>query len=442
MADQRDGALSDELATLRTRLDRVESRRRLTRRRAGSVAAVLALLAAGTAHLVGGAGPAAAEITVFSAPVSGSSFVVPSPSVRFIAVDVIGAAGGAAGGTSGGQGARARASLAVTPGETLLVDVGGSGTAGTVGTGGPAGQNGGGPGGGSGTGTGGGGGGGFSAVRRGTTRLVVAGGGGGAAIVSGAFGGAGGAAGASGSGTSGTGGVGATPFGAGAGGASGGAAGGGSIGGGGGFGGGSAGGGGGGGGGFFGGGGGGSGAGGGGGGSSFGSAGAILEPGVNNGAGRVVITFPVTGPSGGALTPLSPVRLCATPASTAPPQSIQNGCANGAIMPNETRLVTLAGTLPSPVLPANQDSPIPLAASAASFVLSVVSSQAGALTIFPADVATAPLAATMIFPANQFTSDGTVVKLGEGGGNAGKIKILNRGTAPVEIFLDANGYYG
>jgi PKD repeat protein len=118
------------------------------------------------------------------------TFTVPN-FVTSITIDVFGAAGGDGVvdpevllGGDGGQGGRATATVAVTPGETLEVNVGGLGGNGSAGTGGLAGFNGGGAGG-SGVGTAdgdtaaaaGGGGGGASDVRRGVSRLVVAGGG-------------------------------------------------------------------------------------------------------------------------------------------------------------------------------------------------------------------------------------------------------------------------
>jgi len=102
------------------------------------------------------------------------SYTVPVGIVS-LAVEVAGARGGDYSSTPGGAGGRALSTLSVTPGETLVLTVGGAGTvAPTVGTGG-GGFNGGG------NGTDGrGGGGGASDIRRGSTRIVVAGGGGGA----------------------------------------------------------------------------------------------------------------------------------------------------------------------------------------------------------------------------------------------------------------------
>ncbi|MEY2449083.1 MAG: hypothetical protein QOH79_2559, partial [Acidimicrobiaceae bacterium] len=117
-------------------------------------------------------------------------FVVPA-GVTSITVDAFGAAGGQISSKEGGLGGRTTATIAVTPGETLQINVGGVGGD-VVGkfnpTPGVAGVNGGGSGGqgssGSG-GTGAGGGGGASDVRQGgaslAKRIVVAGGGGGAA---------------------------------------------------------------------------------------------------------------------------------------------------------------------------------------------------------------------------------------------------------------------
>jgi len=93
--------------------------------------------------------------------------------------DVYGAQGGSAGGAVGGRGGEASATIAVTPGETLQVNVGGRGGAGLGGTGAAGGFNGG-AGGGNGSDGGGGGGGGASDVRSGAfglaNRIIVGGG--------------------------------------------------------------------------------------------------------------------------------------------------------------------------------------------------------------------------------------------------------------------------
>jgi hypothetical protein len=146
--------------------------------------AVLALSLIGLAGLIatypGGVG-AAPESASFSTPGT-YDWVVPD-GVTSVTVDAYGAAGGAGQipeePSAGGLGGRTRATIEVTPGETLQVNVGGVG--GSYTGGGPAvgGTNGGGDAGGYGAG----GGGGASDVRRGGTsvddRVVVAGGGGG-----------------------------------------------------------------------------------------------------------------------------------------------------------------------------------------------------------------------------------------------------------------------
>jgi len=217
-------------------------------------------------------------------------FIVPA-GVTSLTVDAYGAQGGNALFATGGQGGRITATITVSPGETLTVNVGGQGQ--SVSTNATGGYNGGGDGGGTGAA---GGGGGASDVRRGATLLVVAGGGGGAGHNSnngGAGGGTTGGNGSSGTGDGGGGG-GGTQVGGGSGGAGvwGGTTGGNgssALGGTGGNGGG-----GGGGGGYFGGGGGGgsleSHSGGGGGGSSF-PAGATHQQGVRSGNGLVVISW-------------------------------------------------------------------------------------------------------------------------------------------------------
>jgi len=146
---------------------------------------------------------ASAQQVTFDFLGSPQTWVVPS-NVTSITVDVRGAQGGgnaSAPTPQGGKGGRAQTTLAVTPGETLVIYVGGRG--GDLDFSGP---NTAGPGGFNGGGAGGidnvdfnaaaGGGGGASDIRQGgnglTSRVVVAGGGGGAECCSGAIGGDGG----------------------------------------------------------------------------------------------------------------------------------------------------------------------------------------------------------------------------------------------------------
>jgi hypothetical protein len=228
--------------------------------------------------------------------------------------DVFGAQGGSTSGKPGGLGGEATATIAVNPGETLQVNVGGAGGTGTTtqrGAGGFNGYGDGGSAGGSLGSTAGGGGGGASDVRSGAfslaNRIIVAGGGGGAGgggvggvggVGGGLSGGAGGdntsvygTSGGGGGGTSSAGGSGGVgEFNNGSAGGSGDGGGGGSGSGGDGYGGG------GGGGGYYGGGGGGgghsaAGGGGGGGGSGFGPSGVVFNSGVRSGDGLVTITY-------------------------------------------------------------------------------------------------------------------------------------------------------
>lgn len=230
----------------------------------------------------------------FSTPSSESyGFTVPA-GVKCVTCDVYGAQGGTGSSSSAGLGGRVTATIAVTPGETLNVNVGGEGayqfspSLGGIHGGGDT------------TGDGGTGGG-ASDVLRGATQLVVAGGGGGGGTTSGgASGGAGGdtIGGNGANGGAGTGGAGGTQVAGGAGGAgvggTAGTAGGPGTGGQGGSNGGLWGGGGGGG-GYYGGGGGGSmSGGGGGGGSSYtipGASGVAHEQGVRSGNGQVIISW-------------------------------------------------------------------------------------------------------------------------------------------------------
>jgi hypothetical protein len=161
-------------------------------RGASARVALLALVpAAGALALAGGgaapalaAGPApscsAGTCTVsFTTPGTGQSFTVPA-GVPSLSVALYGGAGGATAfsgqAVAGGDGALVTATLAVTPGQALGVDVGGAGagSAGTTGAPVAGGANGGG------NGFDSGGGGGATDVSAAGTRLLVAGGGGGA----------------------------------------------------------------------------------------------------------------------------------------------------------------------------------------------------------------------------------------------------------------------
>ena len=245
----------------------------------------------------GAAAPSGPQVFTLGATNGAQYFQVP-PGVTSVTFDLYGAQGsGGTGGGGGGTGGEATATLAVTPGQSYQVNVGGQG-----------GWNGG-AGGGSASGAGGGAGGGATDIRLGGTglgnRLLVAGGGGGGGGGSGSYGGGsgGGAAGNDGGGSAYTpkgGGGGTSTAGGGGGGSAcysscgGGGGGGSGTGGGGdsqGYGGG-----GGGGGGYFGGGGGGGtqfggGSAGGGGGSGYGPGGATLTSGVQSGNGKAVITY-------------------------------------------------------------------------------------------------------------------------------------------------------
>ena len=129
-------------------------------------------------------GATSATTTVYSTAGTGYSYVVPA-GVTQIMVRTWGGGGGAGykasspAGGAGGGGGFAQATISVTPGETLLIDVAGGGGGGSTASG-LGGTNGGGDGGPlNGSYDGSGGGGGYSAVRRSSTFLVQAGGGGG-----------------------------------------------------------------------------------------------------------------------------------------------------------------------------------------------------------------------------------------------------------------------
>lgn len=154
---------------------RVSNRKGPHRARALLAATVLAV----GASFAQGAGHAFAQgVTTFSYTGASQTYTVPSGICSLI-VDARGAAGGDASalGAFGGLGGEATATISVTPGEILQINVGGQGLSGSGTTGGAGGFNGGASGGGA--GNAGAGGGGASDVRNGAftlaDRLVVAG---------------------------------------------------------------------------------------------------------------------------------------------------------------------------------------------------------------------------------------------------------------------------
>ena len=161
--------------------------------------------------VTGQADAGAATVKRFGFTGAVETFVVPD-GVSSIHVVAIGGKGGRGAGAAadGGFGALATADLAVTPGQQLLISVGGNGADATNGLGGAGGFNRGGNGGTSGSaaaGKGGGGGGGWSEVYRSEGLLagfVIAAGGGGSGGGSGGGAGGGGAADGTGNGQSGT----------------------------------------------------------------------------------------------------------------------------------------------------------------------------------------------------------------------------------------------
>jgi hypothetical protein len=143
------------------------------------VISLTAILAVAAFLVLPGVGSAAAATQTFNAA-GDFPFVVPSGVFRITATAIGAAGGGCYEGATGGRGASVTATVAVLPGEHLVVGVGGAGDSCEQGTGG-----GGADGGGAGA-DGDGGGGGASVLARGTTApefshaLIVAGGGGGA----------------------------------------------------------------------------------------------------------------------------------------------------------------------------------------------------------------------------------------------------------------------
>ena len=169
---------------------------------------MLAILLAGGLALVAGSPAARADVDcqtsgsnvvcTFTHTGAAQTWTVPDE-VTQATFDVFGAQGGSEPGLkAGGGGGKAHATIDVTPGDTLQVNVGGVGGAASClgcGAGGAGGFNGGAAGG-SGSLTGAGGGGGASDIRTGAfalaERIIVAGGGGGVGVHNGGAGGAGG----------------------------------------------------------------------------------------------------------------------------------------------------------------------------------------------------------------------------------------------------------
>jgi hypothetical protein len=149
--------------------------------------AVAAIVVAAPAWLVIGTRSDARHGVTFGFTGGAMSYVVPV-GVCLLRVDAIGASGGPTDGAgAAGRGARATATIAVTPGETLHVYVGGAGEPGLGAIAGRGGWNGGGAGGGATAvsdgepAAAGSGGGGATDIRRADRRIVVAAGGGGSA---------------------------------------------------------------------------------------------------------------------------------------------------------------------------------------------------------------------------------------------------------------------
>ena len=160
-----------------------------------SLAGGLALVALSpAARADGDCQPSGSEVVcTFTYTGAAQSWTVPE-GVTQATFDVFGAQGGSdERGQAGGLGGKASATIAVTPGDTLQINVGGAGSPGVAGGAGGAGGFNGGAAGGNGCFSGPGGGGGASDVRSGdfelADRVIVGGGGGGAG---GFFGGAGG----------------------------------------------------------------------------------------------------------------------------------------------------------------------------------------------------------------------------------------------------------
>jgi hypothetical protein len=157
----------------------------------------VALAAFGLVWIAGEARAAAATVKRFTYTGAQQFFAVPDNVTNLHIVAVGGKGGNGSGNAGGGFGGVATGDVAVTPGQILLVSVGGNGghgSAGQPGIGGVGGYNGGAPGGTSAFGWGGGGGGGLSDVRPAggifaTFFLVAAGGGGSGGNVAGGAGG-------------------------------------------------------------------------------------------------------------------------------------------------------------------------------------------------------------------------------------------------------------
>jgi hypothetical protein len=93
------------------------------------------------------------------------------------------------------------------------------------------------------------------------------------------------------------------------------------------------------------------------------------------------------------------------------------------------------------VVPVNHD---PTATAVVLNVTATAPTKNGWLTVFPADQPR-PTASNLNFVAGQTVANLVVVKLGQGGGNAGKVKINNTGgngnARTVHVIADVVGYY-
>lgn len=138
------------------------------------------------------------------------------------------------------------------------------------------------------------------------------------------------------------------------------------------------------------------------------------------------------------LNPISPLRLVGTGAGQG---GGLNAYGNHTIAGGATLTVKLAGTLDPPV---SQPSPVPIQASAVVFTLLAIQATSTtdpiAITIYPADVATAP-AAYSLYARQTAASSEVTAKLGVGGANAGKVKIFNREPDPIDVYVDVTGFY-
>ena len=135
-------------------------------------------------------------------------------------------------------------------------------------------------------------------------------------------------------------------------------------------------------------------------------------------------------------TPITPVRLLDTRA--AGPRTGQ--CATTQTGATATATCVAIASGAELYVQVGGQGGVPAAASAVSVNLTAVAPTGpGFLTVYPADIAN-PGTSNVNYVAGQTIANGALVKLSTAA-TAGRIKIRNGGTAPVEVLMDVTGYH-